>query len=79
MFYRESMSAFQLAGDGRRLVLCSEQPVGSTSVPEGSTSGSLDGGSNRPDDASPMIAETLHGVAKDLRRWAARYLASQSR
>jgi len=27
---------------------------------------------HRPDDASPMIAETLHGVAKDLRSWAAR-------
>jgi hypothetical protein len=34
---------------------------------------------HRPDDASPMIAETLHGVAKDLRSWAARCLASQSR
>jgi hypothetical protein len=31
----------------------------------------------RPDDSSPVIAETLHDVARDLRSWARRCLAGQ--
>jgi len=30
---------------------------------------------NRPDDSSPVVAQTLHAVAKDLRSWANRCLA----
>ena len=30
---------------------------------------------NRPDDSSPVVAQTLHSVAKDLRSWADRCLA----
>jgi hypothetical protein len=32
---------------------------------------------SRPDDASPVIAQTLHGVARDLRSWATRCLGGQ--
>lgn len=31
----------------------------------------------RSDDSSPVIAQTLHDVAKDLRSWARRCLPSQ--